>query len=78
MSEGEWLTLARTAQARPPMPWYTLQQMTEQDLRAIYRFIRSLGKAGPSAPQFIAPDHSPVQPFIDFPLPPPQAKATTK
>ena len=71
LSEQDWLVYVRTGQARPPMPWYVLKQMTETDLRALYRFIRSLGKAGVAAPKFLDPDKIPTQPFIEFPPPPP-------
>jgi hypothetical protein len=33
MSEEKWLKTARTVKLRPPMPWYALHRMTDQDLR---------------------------------------------
>lgn len=71
LSEQDWITFVRTGQARPPMPWYVLKQMTEVDLRSLYRFIRSLGAAGGKAPEYLAPGKEPVQPFIEFPPLPP-------
>jgi mono/diheme cytochrome c family protein len=41
LSEGQWLSIARLPR-RPPMPWTSLQAMSDADLRAIYRFVRSL------------------------------------
>src|SRR5215510_5229740 len=38
ISEEQWLKTAKSAQFRPPMPWFALHDMTTQDLRAIYRF----------------------------------------
>ncbi len=67
LSEEQWLTIARAAEFRPPMPWYILREMTEQDLRAIYRFIRNLGPAGEAAPVYLPPDREPPQPYIVFP-----------
>jgi mono/diheme cytochrome c family protein len=42
MSETQWLDFARVRR-RPPMPSSALQAMSDDDLRAIYRFVRSLG-----------------------------------
>lgn len=67
LTEEQWLTVARTVEFRPPMPWYILREMTEQDLQAIYRFIRSLGPAGEPAPAFVPPDQEPPKPYIVFP-----------
>lgn len=67
LTEEQWLTVARTVEFRPPMPWYVLREMTEQDLRAIYRFIKSLGPAGEPAPAFVPPDQEPPKPYILFP-----------
>jgi hypothetical protein len=47
---------ARSIAFRPPMPWYILREMTEQDLRAMYRFIRSVGPAGEQAPTYLPPN----------------------
>jgi mono/diheme cytochrome c family protein len=70
LSEDQWVTIARTAQFRPPMPWYVLHDMTEQDLRAIYRFIRNMGPAGKPAPAYLPPEKEPVGPYILFPQTP--------
>lgn len=70
LSEEQWVTIAHTAQFRPPMPWFALHDMPEQDLRAIYRFIRNLGPAGNSAPAYLPPDKEPVGPYILFPQTP--------
>jgi mono/diheme cytochrome c family protein len=67
LSEDQWVTISHTAQFRPPMPWYVLHDMTEQDLQAIYRFIRSLGPAGKPAPAYLPPEKEPQGPYILFP-----------
>ena len=67
LSEKEWVTLAKHLETRPPMPWFTLQQMTDGDLRAIYKFVRSLGPAGSPAPDYLPPDKTPPQPYIQVP-----------
>jgi mono/diheme cytochrome c family protein len=67
LSEQDWLTRAKHLETRPPMPWFTLQRMTESDLRAIYRFVRSLGPAGVPAPSYLPPDKTPPKPYIQVP-----------
>jgi mono/diheme cytochrome c family protein len=72
MSEAQWLQYARTTELRPPMPWFTLREMTEADLRALYRFIVYLGPGGQPAPAYVPPDKEPPQPYVTFPAPPPK------
>jgi hypothetical protein len=54
---------------RPPMPWFNLRLMSEDDLRAIYQFIHSLGAAGDPAPRYLAPDRLAPAPKFVFVLP---------
>jgi hypothetical protein len=70
ISEDAWVTLSKTMQTRPPMPWWSMRDTTEGDLRLMYRFIRSLGAAGDPAPAFLPPDTMPPQPFVQLPMPP--------
>ncbi len=72
MSEEQWVTLARTKESRPPMPWFSLREMKDADLRAIYRFLRYLGPAGEPAPAFVPPGQVVAGPVARFPSPPPQ------
>ena len=67
LGEKEWLHLARTAKYRPPMPWFALRDMSEADLRAIYRYVRHLGPAGKPAPAYLAPNVAPSGPVVAFP-----------
>jgi mono/diheme cytochrome c family protein len=69
-SEEEWLTVAKNAQFRPPMPWFALRDMEVSDLRALYRFIRSLGTAGSPAPAYLPPGVEARGPVVQFPVPP--------
>ena len=71
MSADQWVRQARTVETRPPMPWFVFRDMTEQDLRAMHAFIRSLGPAGGAAPAYAPPDQEPKGPAIVFPSPPP-------
>lgn len=65
LSETEWLRFAR-AQRLPPMPWFNLRDMNDDDLRAMYHFIRSLGPRGERAPRPVAPNGTVTTPFIQF------------
>jgi mono/diheme cytochrome c family protein len=70
LSEDQWIKVAHSTELRPPMPWFALRDMSSQDLRAIYRFIKYLGPAGEPAPAYVAPDQEPKGPFVLFPKPP--------
>jgi mono/diheme cytochrome c family protein len=70
LTEAEWTELAKTAEFRPPMPWFALHDMSESDLRSLYRFVRSLGEPGEPAPAYLPPDRTPAGPFVQFPAPP--------
>ena len=70
LSEDQWVKIAKAAQFRPPMPWFNLHTMTDQDLRAIYRLIRYLGPAGEPAPAFVPSGEEPKGPYVLFPQPP--------
>lgn len=70
LTEDQWVKTAKSAQFRPPMPWFALHDMTAQDLRAIYRFTKYLGSAGEPAPVFVPPGQEPKGPFVLFPAPP--------
>ena len=70
-TEEEWLTFAKQLKARPPMPWFTLNQLKDEDLKAIYHYVRHLGSAGSPAPAYLPPGEEPHTPFALFPSPPP-------
>jgi len=65
IAEAEWMQRARMP-LRPPMPWFMLRDMSDDDLRAIYRFVRSLGPAGTPAPSYVPPNELPRTPYIVF------------
>ena len=64
-TEDQWVQYVNTAKPKPPMPWWSLRDTTEQDLRAMYQFIKHLGPAGQPAPRFVPPDQDPKPPFED-------------
>jgi mono/diheme cytochrome c family protein len=65
VSEEEWLKFARVERL-PPMPWFNLRDMNDDDLRSVYRFIRSLGPKGQRAPAPLAPNANVGTPYIQF------------
>lgn len=69
IDEKQWLGLSRNVKSRPPMPWWALEDMTDEDLIDIYLFIKHLGPAGGPAPAYIPPDKKPNPPYVSFPSP---------
>jgi len=67
--EDQWVSFARTAKSRPPMPWWTLKDMNELDLRAIHVFVKYLGPDGENVPAALPPDRMPNYPYVQFPMP---------
>jgi mono/diheme cytochrome c family protein len=67
LSEEEWVQRAATLTARPPMPWFNVRDMSEPDLRSLYRYVRALGPAGAPAPAYVPPGREPHGPVIAFP-----------
>ncbi len=65
LTEDQWVPFAR-APRRPPMPWFNLRDMSDDDLRAMYRFIRELGPKGERAPPAAAPGVVVNTPVIVF------------
>ncbi len=65
LTEAQWLERARQPM-RPPMPWFNLRVMSDDDLRAMYRYIRAAGPAGEPAPTAAAPGVAVTTPYIDF------------
>jgi mono/diheme cytochrome c family protein len=70
MTKEEWVATARTLKRRPTMPWFNLNIMNDEDLKAIYQFVRYLGPGGEPAPAYVPPDQEPKTPYALFPTPP--------
>lgn len=66
MQEDEWVRFAAMLETRPPMPWFNLRAMHENDLRAIYRYVRSLPADDTRTPAYVPPGREPVTPHIDM------------
>jgi mono/diheme cytochrome c family protein len=65
LSESEWVVHARQDRL-PPMPAYALQQMRDDDLKAIYAYVKSLGPNGVAAPAYVAPGGKVNTPYFVF------------
>lgn len=63
MNETQWLAFAR-APRLPPMPWFALRDMSDEDLRALYRFFRALGPTGQPAPAPLPPGAKVTTPYV--------------
>ena len=70
MTEDQWVHYAKNLRTRPPMPWFNLNQWTEEDSRAFYRYVRQLGPVGKAVPQGLPPEKAPLPPYIQWPAPP--------
>lgn len=66
MKENEWVKYMKNLKARPPMPSYDSSRIPEEDLRAMYKFIKSLGPSDAMIPQYVPPGINPKTPYIDF------------
>jgi mono/diheme cytochrome c family protein len=70
LTEDQWVTEAQSLQTRPPMPWFNVNEFTEEELRAIYQYISSLEPKGEPAPEYLPPDQEPPPPYIQWPSAP--------
>ncbi|WP_372014709.1 cytochrome C [Pseudoxanthomonas sp. 10H] len=68
-SEAQWLAYSANLRTRPIMPDFAVRDMTEEDRRALYRFIRGLGPAGQPAPPALPPGQTPPLPYMALVLP---------
>lgn len=66
LSEDQWVELAHRWEARPPMPAFNLHHLADDDLRAIHKFVRSLGPVGPAQPRYLSPGETPTTPYVDL------------
>ena len=62
-TEDQWVETLRTRRALDPMPWIAVNQMSEKDSRAFYRYLRNLGPIGAHMPAAIPPGAPRSQPY---------------
>ena len=70
MDEAGWLDYTAKLHTRPIMPDFALRAMTEDDRRALYRLVRSLGPVADKAPDYLPPGKTPPAPYLQLVLPP--------
>ena len=70
-----WPEYTADLRTRPIMPDFAIRAMHEDDRRALYRFIKSLGPGGQKAPEYLPPGQTPPLPYMQMVLPPPPAAA---
>jgi mono/diheme cytochrome c family protein len=69
LTEDEWVARAKTVQTRPPMAWWVLNALTEEDARAVYRYISSLGAVANEVPGYLPPGQVPPLPYLEWHVP---------
>jgi mono/diheme cytochrome c family protein len=68
MTEDQWVNYSKKLETRPPMPWFNVRAMTNEDLRAVYQYVKQMpGGVGTAAPAFLPPAQAPKQPYIQWP-----------
>lgn len=65
MTEQQWLVRARQP-FRPPMPGASLRHMSNAELKAIFRYVKSLPVKGKLAPAYVPPGGQVVTPYFDL------------
>jgi hypothetical protein len=70
LTEDEWVEMSKNLARRPPMPHVILNAMIDEDLQAIYQFVRYLGPSGKPAPAYVPPGQEPIKPPAIMPEPP--------
>lgn len=65
MGEKQFISYAKNLKTRPPMPWYSLNAMSKEDLKALYSFIKYLGPSANQIPVGLSPGEKPKGPFMD-------------
>jgi hypothetical protein len=69
MTEEDWLLLARQMRKDSPMDWVMLSEAVDQDLRAIYKFVKYLGPKGTPALSRVPAGVLPTTQYVDYPDP---------
>lgn len=80
-SEDHWLEVMKTADegdGNLPMPWHNTALMSDEDIRATYKYVKSLGASTiERIPRNAKPGVAPTSAYIDLTVKRPVAKDTT-
>lgn len=66
MAEEEWVMILQVREDLPPMPWMNTNKMSEEDMKALYQYIKSLGPKGEHVPEALDPDIEPETHYINL------------
>jgi mono/diheme cytochrome c family protein len=66
VDEKAWIRRVRGGGARPPMPWYALQALSDAELKALYAYIHSLGPSTIVIPSYVPPGREPETLYVDM------------
>jgi hypothetical protein len=69
ITEDEWLVLAKQMRKDSPMAWVMLPKTVDQDLRAIYKFVKHLGPKGAPALSRLPAGVMPKTQYVEYPDP---------
>lgn len=67
LTEDEWVTKAKFLRTRPNMPWWIVNAMTEDDSRAVYKYVTSLQLVVNYVPTYVPPSDMPKMPYVQWP-----------
>lgn len=65
-NDDQWIDYARSLVTRPPMPWFNLRVMSDDDLIALLRWVQWLGPKGEPAPIGLPPGEDWIGPAVQF------------
>jgi mono/diheme cytochrome c family protein len=63
-TEDDFVKVLKSRNTRPPMPWSIIHAMSNQDLRAVYKYLTSLKPQGKPAPAYVPPGVEPKTPYF--------------
>lgn len=66
INEDDWVETIQTRKSMPPMPWMNVNNMSDVDARAIYKYLKSLGPKGEKMPRNVPPGKVPKTPYISY------------
>ena len=66
LSETDFVLIVRNRNTRPPMPWPSLHAMSDQDLKSLFAYLKSLETKGDRAPDYVPPTEEPKTPYFSW------------
>jgi hypothetical protein len=64
--EKLWVRTMHERSARPPMPWHAIKAMSEEDLGAVYAYLKSMGPKGKKMPAALPPGEEPETAYFNL------------